>query len=590
MKKQISFILSSLFIVGCSGGKFVQPSTSPITKIAQQPLETIVISDDVERVRFPEEALKTWPHSDVNTQLFPGMNLDAAYKLLNNVSPTTVIVGVIDSGVDINHEDLKDVIWTNSKEIPDNGIDDDHNGYVDDIHGWNFLGQINQAPLEMVRMLRSSSSDSEDYRRALAEYQTEIVQAEENLKHYQDLLNKVVEADKVLKKLLGKDVYTNEELSELVYSNKKHTTQETEALQEMLKYMLYMDEETSTSADILKRFTEGVSYFENKVKYQLNKDFYPRRDILKDDENDFSVTSYGNNNVIGPVLDDALHGTHVAGIIAAKRNNGIGMNGVANDVKIMCIRAVPDGDEYDKDIAMAIRYAVDNGAKVLNTSFGKAYSPHWKQVHKAIQYAAEHDVLIVNAAGNDFKNIDKDITYPNDDVNGVEISDNMITVGALNYTYGLFMVAPFSNYGKESVDIFAPGVKIWSTVPGNKYEFLQGTSMASPEVAGLAALIRSYFPDLTASQVKKVILESGLAYNKNVAVSREKLGEEQIEQTDDKINDKGEQYEEDTEGVIGLLEAGLVEKPFSDFSKTGRFINAYNAVILASKMSNSNKK
>jgi len=251
-----------------------------------------------------------------------------------------------------------------------------------------------------------------------------------------------------------------------------------------------------------------------------------------------------------PKKEGIDHGTHVSGIIAAERNNGKGINGVAQNVKIMAIRAVPDGDEYDKDIALAIRYATDNGAKIINTSFGKSYSTHPEWVWDAIKYAAEKDVLIVNAAGNSGEDLDVETSYPNDQKNnGEEISNNFLTVGALNYQYGPNLVAEFSNYGKSNVDVFAPGVKIWSTMPNNKYDYSQGTSMASPAVAGIAALIRSYYPTLKAAQVKQIIMDSGIPVKTQVVVP-EKPAE---------------------------------VKDFSALSKSGKIVNLYNALILAAK-------
>jgi cell wall-associated protease len=246
-----------------------------------------------------------------------------------------------------------------------------------------------------------------------------------------------------------------------------------------------------------------------------------------------------------------MHGTHVAGIIAAQRGNDIGMDGVAQNVEIMVVRAVPDGDEYDKDVALAIRYAVDNGAKVINTSFGKAYSQNPEWVWDAIKYAGKKDVLIVNASGNDGVDLDVVTSYPNDQTGtGAEMSDNFITIGALNYKYGKEMVATFSNYGATSVDLFSPGVKIWATTPLDTYKYLQGTSMASPNVAGVAAMIRSYYPKLSAKQVKQVLMDSGLHTSTPV--------------------------------IVGGEESNV--QPFDAISKSGKTANLYNALIMASKM------
>ncbi|MEO8774239.1 MAG: S8 family serine peptidase, partial [Gelidibacter sp.] len=301
----------------------------------------------------------------------------------------------------------------------------------------------------------------------------------------------------------------------------------------------------AATADI----SEGLVDINDRLNYNLNVDFKGRK--TGDNPDDMVEKFYGNNNV-KPVKPSESHGTHVAGIIAAVRNNGKGGNGVANNVKIMSIRAVPNGDEYDKDIALAIRYAADNGAKVMNTSFGKDYSPHSNWVRDAIVYAASKDVLIVNAAGNEALDVDTKDVYPNDAVgNGAEVADNFISVGSLDSSYGSGMVSGFSNYGKINVDIFAPGGEIYSTIPGNEYKSLGGTSMASPGVAGIAALIRSYYPKLTAPQVKKIIMDSGLALTTKV--------------------------------VVGGDPSNI--KPFSELSKSQKIANAYNAMLLAEEMS-----
>jgi subtilisin family serine protease len=301
--------------------------------------------------------------------------------------------------------------------------------------------------------------------------------------------------------------------------------------------------------DAIDELQGGIDYFSAQVDVNLNMELKGR--TTGDDPDDFTQTVYGNGNVKHSIKDES-HGTHVAGIIAAERGNGLGVDGVANNVQIMAVRAVPNGDEYDKDVALAIRYAADNGAKVMNTSFGKAYSPHSDKVREAIAYAASKDVLIVNAAGNDALDLDKNKSYPNDAVdNGPEVADNFVTVGALAPNNGEDVVASFSNYGKINVDVFAPGAKIYSTTPENEYDTKGGTSMAAPAVAGVAALIRSYFPKLTASQVKSVLMASGLPKNGDV--------------------------------IIG----GNPDKKssFDDLSKSGKMVNAYNAFILASKMS-----
>jgi len=536
LSKPVFYIASALVLASCGGA----------SKIAKLPLETtsgVFIPKTPERPT--EDELKTWPHQDLLTTGYPGISLQKAYDILKGRKSEKVIVGVIDSGIDINHEDLKSVIWTNPKEIPGNGIDDDKNGYVDDIHGWNFLGDIAEENLEFVRIIKSGNTSNPDYQRALEKYEQEVKDANESLEYYGQLEQAIVKADQFIKNKLGKSTYTIEDLQNIAASASDRESQDAVRLTGFLIDRFGSVEEGKTE------LSEGKKHYETKLKFHLNKDANFRA-VLKDNPNDINDRGYGNNNVIGPVLEGSLHGTHVAGIIGAVRNNGIGMDGVADNVAIMAVRAVPDGDENDKDVALAIRYAVDNGAKVINTSFGKAFSPNKQWVYDAIKYAASKDVLIVNAAGNDSKNIDVKLTFPDDNVNGVEYVDNMITIGALNYDYSEKLIADFSNYGKNNVDIFSPGVKIYSTVPGNKYKFLQGTSMASPEVAGIAALIRSYFPKLKASEVKQILMESGVV----PYVGQVIVGEEQK----DRI-------------------------PFSNASKSGRIVNAYNAVILAAKKS-----
>ncbi len=536
LSKPVFYIASALVLASCGGA----------SKIAKLPLETtsgVFIPKTPERPT--EDELKTWPHQDLLTTGYPGISLQKAYDILKGRKSEKVIVGVIDSGIDINHEDLKSVIWTNPKEIPGNGIDDDKNGYVDDIHGWNFLGDIAEENLEFVRIIKSGNTSNPDYQRALEKYEQEVKDANESLEYYGQLEQAIVKADQFIKNKLGKSTYTIEDLQNIAASASDRESQDAVRLTGFLIDRFGSVEEGKTE------LSEGKKHYETKLKFHLNKDANFRA-VLKDNPNDINDRNYGNNNVIGPVLEGSLHGTHVAGIIGAVRNNGIGMDGVADNVAIMAVRAVPDGDENDKDVALAIRYAVDNGAKVINTSFGKAFSPNKQWVYDAIKYAASKDVLIVNAAGNDSKNIDVKLTFPDDNVNGVEYVDNMITIGALNYDYSEKLIADFSNYGKNNVDIFSPGVKIYSTVPGNKYKFLQGTSMASPEVAGIAALIRSYFPKLKASEVKQILMESGVV----PYVGQVIVGEEQK----DRI-------------------------PFSNASKSGRIVNAYNAVILAAKKS-----
>jgi len=349
-------------------------------------------------------------------------------------------------------------------------------------------------------------------------------------------------SDSIIAKLLNKSDYTAEEVSK-IESTDEEVLKSKNMLGRFFQFGLPIDQ---LKIEIQKEYEKMVEMAGTEIP------FTDYRKVLGDNPDDLKDTKYGNNNVIGPDPKEALHGTHVAGIIAQIRGNDLGGDGVVRDnVSIMCLRAVPDGDEYDKDIALAIRYAVDNGAKVINASFGKAFSPHKEWVWEALKYAASKDVLFVHAAGNDGKDIDVEDNFPTNMNNDQEVSDAFLEIGALNFLYGNKVVANFSNYGKKSVSIFSPGVQIYATTPENGYQFLQGTSMASPNAAGVAALIRSYYPKLTAQQVRQIIMDSGVTVSKDVVVGG---------------NPKD-------------------NRPFSDLSKTGKIINAYNALLLADKMS-----
>ncbi|MDL2141096.1 S8 family peptidase [Flavobacterium tructae] len=501
----------------------------------------------VKKAPVSENELKRWSHLDLIKDSIPGMSVDRAYaELLQGKTGKKVIVGIVDSGVDIEHEDLKGMIWTNSKEIPGNGIDDDKNGFIDDVHGWNFLGNAVHENLELTRVVKKGDDGSPEYKEALAQYTKKYEDALRD-KQQSDFL---LEVHKIIQKELNKTTYKIEDLNTITSTDPKVAQSK-----EIMTQILTNAGPTFDPDSELKEYSKQVY---GQLNYNLNKEFDGRK-VVGDNPEDIKNTRYGNNIVFGPDKEEALHGTHVAGIIAQVRGNNLGGDGVSNNVEILTVRAVPDGDEYDKDIALGIRYAVDNGAKVINGSFGKSFSPHKKWVYDAIKYAAKKDVLIVHAAGNDGYNIDetKNINYPNDSEDNVkEFADNVITIGALNKEYGETVVAGFSNFGKINVDVFAPGEEIYATVPNNKYKYLQGTSMAAPNAAGVAALIRSYYPKLKAAQVKQILMDSGVALPSMVVL--------------------GENHNP---------EAKPVAVSSTESSRTAKMVNAYNALLMAEKMS-----
>ncbi|MCC7051550.1 MAG: S8 family serine peptidase [Bacteroidia bacterium] len=448
-----------------------------------------------------------WHLNDV-TDSVSGTNVNKVYRELINKQPAEkkIIVAVIDGGTDYNHEDLKPVIWSNPNEKP-NGIDDDGNGYIDDLNGWNYLGskkgdqQYDQLeftrivskyePIIATRLASTVGKDSlELYNRAVKEYKEELKTKEDNLKNYENLLNGL----NTIKSSIAKDTILLSDITS-IKSPDNNTESAIKLLTRNMANGMYF---TATKA----RINQAIKASKTSLDYHLNT-HYTGREMVGDDYNNPKERVYGNNHTDGP---DAKHGTAVAGCIAAVRGNNVGMEGITNDVEILIVRAVPDGDERDKDVANAIRYAVDKGASVINMSFGKAYTTNKQEVDEAIRYAESKDVLLVHAAGNNGAFIDKEIHYPSNFYgDNKKIIHNMITVGASDYKKNPTV---FSNYGPKSVDVFAPGKDIYTTFPGSTYGYINGTSFSCPITAGVAALIRTYYPALTASQVKDILIKS----------------------------------------------------------------------------------
>jgi subtilisin family serine protease len=510
-----------------------------------------------------EEVPKNWHQLDKATTGYYGISLDKAYGLLKTkkIKSKQVLVAVIDSGIDTLHEDLKPVLWTNPREIPYNGIDDDKNGYIDDVHGWNFIGgkdgrNVKEDSYEGARVYHKlkakygslipdettltaeEKAEVEVYKKAQAKVVGDVSPAE--VAFLKRMLPSFLKGDSVIRKELGKAEYSCNDLQN--YNSENADAKKTKSfLQQLCK--------ANGTEDITN--TQIQDEFEGRLRKAESADAAPkeyRKEIVQDNEDDINDRYYGNNDIMAST---PTHGTHCSGIIAGVRNNGKGGDGVADNVRIMMLRAVPDGDEHDKDIANAIRYAVDNGAQVVSMSFGKDFSPQKHWVDDAVKYAETKGVLLVHAAGNDAKNVDTADNFPNANyINNKGRATNWITVGASGDPKNGGITASFSNYGKKEVDVFAPGVQIYATIPGgNTYGKLSGTSMACPVVAGTAALLLEYFPNLSAKQLKYVIEKSATAPDTEV----------NIPGTSDKVK-------------------------LAELSKTGGLLNAYEAVKLASTL------
>jgi len=486
---------------------------------------------------FAQTTQQQWHHLDPKTDSVMGISSENAYKLLKTlpVPNQPVIVAVIDGGLDTGHEDLKSVLWTNPKEIAGNQKDDDGNGFKDDLHGWNFLGgadgqnavheQKEETRLYVRLRPRYENVDPETARKTFNSAQNQEYELWKEIKPYFE--KKKAEAIKDFQEdslLLQQDKVAFTEFKKALSVNMVDTTvlqnlPATDSLLTMqgLRYYQMMMQVGCGNIDCLVSFFEDLNA---SLKEQLTFDYnenYNGRLLVDDTPSDLSQHNYGNPDISTPLTGNgAAHGTHVTGIIAADRHNGMGVQGVADHVRILFVRAAPDGDERDKDVANAIVYAVDNGAKIINMSFGKAFSPEKAVVDKAVKYAEAKGVLLVVAAGNDHLNVDSTRQYPMAKyLNGAEAS-NVIIVGASNALNDSTLAASFSNFGPKTVDVFAPGVEIMSTTPGNKYENKQGTSMASPVVAGIAGVLKSYFPKLSPADLKRIILKSAVIYHTQV--------------------------------------------------------------------------
>jgi cell wall-associated protease len=513
------------------------------------------------------EPPKFWHLMDLKEDGYFGISIKQAYQFVKGKQSKPVVIATLDSGIDTAQKDLKSILWVNAKEIAGNGIDDDKNGYVDDVHGWNFLGgkggkadftetteevrEYNKLKDKYASLTEATATDKKAFaywQRVKTIYDSTITKARTETEQLQPIMNAVMVTSGYIKKALklgANDTFKQADLSRL-----KATNDTLSNSKYVWMTMFGQEGSNATNAAVIKDMSEYLA----KLNNDLTPDLEARKRIVGDNVDSLDGKPYGNNIL---KYADASHGTGVAGLIGAVRNNNYGINGVADNVRIMPVKVVPNGDEYDKDVANAIRYAVDNGAKIINMSFGKQLSPHKEWVDEAFKYAASKDVLLVLASGNENNDMDKEPDYPNDHfLDGSTDADNVINVGASGARSGENLAGDFSNYGKANVDVFAPGVKVTTIDTDAEFNTEDGTSFSSPITAGIAALILEYYPTLSAKQLKQAILASATPLT----------------------------------GTMVFKPGSKTEKvDFTTLSKTGGIVNAYEALQVASTMQGERK-
>ncbi|MBG7630454.1 MAG: S8 family serine peptidase [Bacteroidetes bacterium] len=502
-----------------------------------------------------------WHLKDYESDGVPGISLDKLYdELIKNQKGKQIIVAIIDTEIDINHEDLKDFIWINNDEQPNNGVDDDNNGYVDDVNGWNFIGNKNGGNLicsnfsytrklkELIPIFKGKTKEEvgndtlnfKIYQRALMDHQNMKRQLKEDYEYVEFLNTGFPRSKKLLDSIFRGSTYTINQLDSLYTIFKKQDSIKAADIYFMIDFLNFD----------MHGYADNLAYESNLIEKYSNNISFDDRAIIGDNVNDIEDRDYGSPFITNS-LKEFTHGSIVSGVLAAHRTNNKGVRGITNTVKLMplCIQA-KFGAETDKDLALSIKYAVENGAQVINISANRTYELHNEWVQQALLYAEEQNVLVVKGAGNSETDIDKIITYPNKNTKD-HVLNNFIVVGATGMELNSNFKPVWANYGRKTVDFYAPGESILTTTPFDSYKVDSGSSLSTAITSGVAALLLSYYPDLKVSEIRQILMESATRYDLDIELD----------------------YDSNT------------TVPFSKLSNSGGVLNAFNAFVLAEKIS-----
>ncbi|MEM6719882.1 MAG: S8 family serine peptidase [Bacteroidota bacterium] len=506
----------------------------------------------------PIHETENWQYKDIIKDTLAGISLEKAYKeLVLGKNDDTITVATIGTPIDINHEHLKNSIWINTAEIPNNNIDDDNNGYIDDIHGWNFLGNAKGTndiymQLEVTRLLKKyeaqqlTNTNEPKYILAKNIYDSIYKVSKKEYDHYSSIHEAYtyIKSEFAKKSLFGNYSIKKLDSIQKTYANDWY-------FQNIVKSLINFERYVGG-----KNIVSRNELYTKHIHVLLNKE-YNDRELQGDNPNDLEDAFYGNN-IVNHNVDKLKQGTSVAGLLVRSPNSPV--EGISSYIKLMPICVSGYGSAHDKDIALAIKYAVDNGAKVIHLDATKLLSLKKEWVFEAFRYAEKHNVLIVAPAGNASANLTTTNYYfPNDNIdNGKKVANNFLLVGASTYEPNEKLVASFSNYGSIDVDIFAPATEIYTTTTCNTYDFQDSTAMASSLTAGVAALLFLKYPNLSAAEIKQIIMDSGVSYD--IMVNKPSASKEKE----------------------------LV--PFSSLSKSGKIVNAYNALMMAKEVSEKKTK